>query len=354
MKKSFPPRSTLKNLPLTSSLGAVDIHFHGAFGIDLMSAGPSDLNQLSQELWKEGVAGFCPTTLSVAPEELLHTVIRLGNWIRSGNFAGAVPLGIHLEGPFLSPSACGAHPVGAIRKLDLEELENLWDASHKTLKILTIAPEILDSQKISTLCSWALNRNITLSLGHSRATEKQAKLAFDAGFSSVTHAWNAMPFHHRDPGPLGAALGRKDISVELIIDRVHVCASLMAWTLQLHPHGVCMISDCTPAAGTETGSWHSFGPIRTSVAAGASRTQNGELAGGGFPLPRLFCNWLNEESESLGQITAGLLKKTLPSLTILPLKSIGVSPRRIQHLKLQWLNDKNGRLTFRHAHPRRK
>src|SRR4051812_17893606 len=107
------------------SPGLVDLHFHGAFGVDLMSASGGQMDDLSAQLWRKGIAGFCPTTLSVAPPALLESVERIGRWIRKGTAPGARPLGIHLEGPFIHPGSCGAHPPEAIRALDLEELQRL-------------------------------------------------------------------------------------------------------------------------------------------------------------------------------------------------------------------------------------
>lgn len=169
----------MQKLRSFTTIGLVDIHFHGAFGIDLMSASPPELNHLSELLWKQGVAGFCPTTVSAPRKVLLDAVERLGRWIREKSAissslkmeispnsilssrndksikTGAVPLGIHLEGPFLSSGACGAHPPSAIRKFTWEELQELWTASHETLKIITLAPETLSHKELQKLGQWS-------------------------------------------------------------------------------------------------------------------------------------------------------------------------------------------------------
>jgi N-acetylglucosamine-6-phosphate deacetylase len=319
-----------------SSLGAVDLHFHGAFGVDLMTAEEPELDALSRDLWLEaGVAAFCPTTLSAAPDDLLEAVTRLGRWIRRGKHPGSVPLGIHLEGPFIHAESCGAHPLGAIRPLDFEELERLWTASQKTLKILTLAPELILEEDQKRLVSWAKPKGIKLSLGHSRATDVQAKRAFELGFSGVTHAWNALPFHHRAPGPLGGALGRPGVYVEIIPDLVHVHPTTIRWTRTLHPN-VCFVSDCVPAAGTPAGSWHRFGSLKVHFSEGAARLENGHLAGGGRTLTDVFGRWIEHESAETGKPVEKLWKEALPYITSNPLKALGVSAAKVSRVRIYW------------------
>ena len=264
-----------------------------------MTSVPAQLDRLAVRLLQAGVAGFCPTTLSASRKALHEAVARLGSWICStrerSDFQGARPLGIHLEGPYIAKGACGAHPARSVRRYDAKELGKLWEASRHTLKILTIAPEILTPAQLRGLAGWCKKRKIRLSLGHSRATQKQAAAAFQAGFTGLTHSWNAMPFHHRAPGPLGAALGKRGVYVELIPDGIHVDPAVIRWTRTLHPHGVCFISDCVPST---------FGGLRVVFKNGASRLPSGELAGGGRPLAETFARWIETEAW-----TTALLKK---------------------------------------------
>ncbi len=317
--------------------GPVDLHFHGAFGIDLMNASAQDLNKLSLLLWKRGVAGFCPTTLSTDWDSLLEAVRKLGQWIRSGSFNGAIPLGIHLEGPFIHPGCCGAHPRKSLRPYRFLDLIQLWEISQKTLKILTLAPELLTPAQLEQLGTWAKKNKITLSMGHSQATESQALLAIQSGFSSVTHAWNALKFHHRNPGVLGASLGHQDIFLELIIDGQHVHPALIQWTRQIHsPHKICFISDCTPAGATQAESIHRFGPLNVSLSRGASRTPNGALAGGGSVLTETYIQWIQNEAQRTRQPIEKLLKSTLRNITTAPLAALGISSKVLQKRQVAW------------------
>src|SRR5689334_1892234 len=129
-----------------------------------MTADSHQLNALSRHLSAKGIAAFCPTTLSADPRTLLSAVTRLGAWIRSKSAPGAVPLGIHLEGPFLHPMACGAHPPASLRALGMPELDRLWEASQHTLKIITLAPERLKAALMTTLVRWARQRKVILSI----------------------------------------------------------------------------------------------------------------------------------------------------------------------------------------------
>ena len=192
------------------SVGAVDIHFHGAFGIDLMTARNPELDELALLLGKRGVAAFCPTTLSVPFPALRAAVRRLGDWIalrsqkptRRDPGHGALPArAFTSKVPIFIPVPAAPTLPEAIRRLrSRKSSKPFWEESCQgQLKFLTVAPELLQSGDLKKLARRASSKGITLSLGHSRATEAQAHQAFEAGFSNVTHAWNAVGFHQRSP-----------------------------------------------------------------------------------------------------------------------------------------------------------
>ncbi len=305
-----------------------------------MSAAPAELDFLSNELRKKGVAGFSATTLSAGRNDLRATVGRLGAWIRSGSARGAVPLGIHLEGPFINPHAAGAHPSGILRKLSMLELEDLWEHSKHTLQILTLAPETLDDALLRELGRWARKRKVRLSIGHTKCTKAEAEVAFKSGFSGVTHAWNALSYHHREPGVLGAAFGREKTYIELIPDEVHVEAKIIDWTLALHPDGTFFVSDAAPAACTDGTHLHAFGDLRCRMREGASRLENGALAGGGFLLPESFRTWITREAKRKGVGVERVLKSHLSRIQEIPLNAIfmGKPAQRalLQRFPVEW------------------
>ncbi|MBI4924768.1 MAG: hypothetical protein HY843_02495 [Bdellovibrio sp.] len=315
--------------PFRTQLNAIDLHFHGAFGIDLMHSNKKQLNKLSKLLWKNGIKAFCPTTISASKKDLSQAVSCLGEWISKGDFPGAIPLGIHLEGPFISSHACGAHPKRAIRHFSLRELSTLWEKSLKTLKIITLAPELLSDRELKGLCHWSRQKKVILSIGHSQTNFEQAKRAFHLGFSGVTHAWNAMSFHHRDPGILGAAIGNPEIYIELIIDQTHVSPHIINWMTKLHKNRLCFVSDCVPAAKTRAGTWHAFGNLRIQAQKQACVLKNGKLAGSAFLLTDAFQKWFyNEIKHFKGN------KKQLKKLFYTSVKYIYDNPLNVISQKL--------------------
>ena len=337
--------------PLFYSKGAVDLHFHGAFGIDLMSCTQKQLTELSHHLWVDGgVAAFCPTTLSADKLTLKNSVKNLGIWIRnnSNTNSGAIPLGIHLEGPFIAQGALGAHPKGVIRPLHLNELDDLWLESQHTIKLITLAPETLKNDHLIKVSKWALKRKIKLNIGHTQCTYQQARFAFDHGFSGVTHAWNAMKTHHREPGVLGAAFGEKNIFVEIIPDGIHISDTHINWALKLHKDGVVFVSDATPAAGLPFYQKCSFGdlvvhntPQGCQIAEGKHQ---GTLAGGGLMLPQMLANWACRCSTN----PVKYLKNYWFYASNTPIQALGVSGQKksaiLKNYKIAWRKTKTNGL----------
>jgi N-acetylglucosamine-6-phosphate deacetylase len=146
---------------------------------------------------------------------------------------------------------------------------------------------------------------------------------------------------------MGAALGARQVWIEVILDQVHVSPSVMRWTRQLHGPSLCYISDCTPAAATSRGSWHSMGPLRVQLRQGAARLKGGSLAGGGLLLPDAFALWIQTEAQRQGIRAATLLRQELPSLWSEPLKALGLSTKQARLSKVEWQIDHTARVKCR-------
>ncbi len=137
---------------------------------------------------------------------------------------------------------------------------------------------------------------------------------------------------------MGAALGRKDLHIELILDQIHVSPTLLRWTLDLHRKAgpICFVSDSAPAAGTSGQRWHPFGPLKVRYQDGACRLPDGNLAGGGILLPEAYRRWLLQESAHTGQPIAQLLKSTLKHVTLDPLSVLSVPAHRLSNRRFVW------------------
>ena len=285
-------RKTRKSPVKQATSLALDLHFHGLFGVDLMQASSEQLESLETELYRKGVQAYLPTTLSSPPSLFEAALARLGNHIQNQWGLGprprrAFPLGIHLEGPFLAQSCCGAHPVGFLLPPDLKRLKYWWELSSKTLARITLAPELGSPREVKNILRWCQEHSVSVALGHSHVSFEEAKVWHQAGIRQLTHAWNAMPFHHRNPGPLGAYLGQKNTWIEIIPDGTHVHDEVLKWTHVLHPQGVFWVSDGVP--GGLSGKPASFGTLEVNHAPHepVCRTPAGALAGGALPLSEL-------------------------------------------------------------------
>jgi N-acetylglucosamine-6-phosphate deacetylase len=296
-----------------------------------MHAEAPELERLCRELAKAGVQAFLPTTLSCPPSLFEAALERLGSFIRKQWETApqphlAFPVGIHLEGPFLAQSCCGAHPPEFLIEPSLSQLQDWWHLSQKTLARITLAPERGDPREVEAILDWCKEHGISVSIGHSSATREQGRAWLSKGLHQLTHAWNAMPFHHRNPGLLGEFLGKKGAFIELIPDGVHLDPAVLRWTHALHPQGLFWVSDGVPAGGTSTSS--SFGPltIQCHPHEPVCRTLEGKLAGGALPLSKLALEvarkrWIHPRPSLFAHEIRSLCWET-------PWKALGQSPQR--------------------------
>jgi N-acetylglucosamine-6-phosphate deacetylase len=245
--------------------GLVDLQVNGYAGVDLLTE-PERAREVADALAQDGVTAWQPTLITSPTEQVVEATRALATAPRS--------LGTHLEGPFLSQSRPGTHPVEHLREPDLGLLRLLLDAG--PVSCVTLAPELPGALE---LVDELVERNITVSLGHTDATAIEAERAFARGARTVTHLFNAMrPFHHRDPGVVGAALARRDVVVQLIADGAHVADE--AVLLACHAAGgrLALVSDAIAAAGFGDGSYR-LGGVEVRVEGGVCRRADGTLAG---------------------------------------------------------------------------
>lgn len=273
--------------------GFIDIHIHGGAGLDLMLASPAELPRLGKFLASHGVTGYFPTTVAAPLDQTCAALDRIANAIeavtvpeRNGEVL-ARPLGIHLEGPFLSHKRRGVHPPENLIEPSPEIFEQLWQAARGHVSVMTIAPELPGAME--TIAE-AVHRDVCVSIGHSDAEMPVSSMAVDAGARHATHTFNAMrPLDHRDPGIIAEVLTDDRISADIIADGIHLSPAIVQ--LFLRAKGIeraVLITDAISATGMPDGRYR-LGPLLVDVKDGKCTTE-GKLAGSVLTMDRAVRN----------------------------------------------------------------
>lgn len=302
--------------------GYLDIHIHGGAGVDVMRASPSDLPRLGKFLATHGVTGYFPTTVAAPLDatctalEGLANAIEAAQTLRSnGDTAVARPLGIHLEGPFLSHKRRGVHPPEYLVAPTVETFDRLWQAARGLVRVLTIAPEVPGALEV---IAEAARRKVCVSIGHSDAEMPAAQAAVKAGARHATHTFNAMrPLDHRDPGIIGEVLSNDGMTADLIADGIHVSPPVVKIFLQAKgPEHAVLITDAISATGMPDGRYQ-LGPIQVDVKDGKC-TANGSLAGSVLTMDRAVRN--------VTQFSNWSLREAVRAATLNPARAAGMPP----------------------------
>ncbi len=229
--------------------GLVDVHIHGAVGHDFCDGSLEGLKEIAAYLKKQGITSFCPTSMTLPLEELKRIFATITQ-VEADETRARIA-GIHMEGPFISPEKKGAQKASYISAPNVEFFRELNDSCGKGIRLITIAPEMEGSMDFIR----ELHDEVNISLGHSSADYDIATEAFAAGANHGTHLFNAMPpFHHRDPGIIGAAADCKHAMVEMICDGIHLHPAVIRSVFSLFgKERVILISDAMRATGMEDG-----------------------------------------------------------------------------------------------------
>jgi N-acetylglucosamine-6-phosphate deacetylase len=257
--------------------GFIDVHIHGAIGVDTMAASAADLDRVSQFLATRGVTGWLPTLVPAPAAEYARAI----NAINEATVltAGARILGVHYEGPFVNSVQCGALHAQFFRLFseqdELDDLPMLNDA--RARHMTTMAPEIAGGVE---LVRELTRRGWVVSLGHTRADFEVLDQALAAGARHMTHFMNAMtPLHHRAPGPIGWGLSRDEVTCDFIADGVHLDREMLRLLLKLKSSDrLSLISDAVAAAGMGDGDFEIWGETIT-VKNGRTANAQGSIAG---------------------------------------------------------------------------
>jgi len=301
--------------------GFIDVHIHGGGGYDVMQAAdsPSALASIEALLAKHGVTAYCPTTVTASIDQTKKSLAALGKAIRGKPSAngGATPLGVHLEGPFISTEKCGVHPVKDIQKPSAKLFEDFWQASEASVTVMTIAPELAGAEE---LIRDASKRGVRASVGHSNANAAATLSALAAGASHATHTFNAMrPLDHREPGILGVVLGEERFTADIIADGIHVATEdIKIFLAAKGEDRAILITDAISATGMPDGRYR-LGTFDVDVSNGKA-TSSGRLAGSVLTMDRAVRNIM--------EIANFSLRQSVRMATINPARMLGVGDRK--------------------------
>lgn len=232
LQKKFP-----KNTRFIDAQGAyiapgfLDSHIHGIGGYGTEDCTPQSILKMSEILVHYGVTSFIPTLYA---GDKMHTIKGIKAIVSAmGKEKGARILGIHLEGPFISPQRLGVQMADSAIPVDLDLMESLWQASKGHIVNMTVAPELKNMRELALYC---IGKGIVLQAGHTNATYEQMVEGIQVRIMHVTHLFNAMSrMHHRDPGAVGAVFIHPELSCEIIADGIHINPEIIKFLLTCKP-----------------------------------------------------------------------------------------------------------------------
>jgi len=285
--------------------GYIDLHIHGAAGYDVMDATADSLPAIEQLLARHGVTGYFPTTVTAPMDSTLRALERLADAIEERELDStqarepqqepkhadgkrrAIPLGIHLEGPFISHARRGVHPPEDLLAPTLALFEKFCQAARGRIRMMTIAPELRNAPEV---IAEAARRGVCVSLGHSDADFAATERGITAGARHATHTFNAMrPLDRRSPGILGAVLTDRRLSADIIADGVHLDPAIVKLFAKAKgPEQTVLITDAISATGMPDGRYR-LGSFEVDVRDGKCMA-DGKLAGSVLTMDRAVRN----------------------------------------------------------------
>jgi N-acetylglucosamine-6-phosphate deacetylase len=298
--------------------GYLDLHIHGSAGFDVMDDDARALPAIEQLLARHGVTSYFPTTVTAPMDTILRALERLASAIekrerdferKDRNADGtdrARPLGIHLEGPFISHVRRGVHPPENLLAPALATFERFWQAARGRIRMMTIAPELEGAPEV---IAEAARRGVSVSLGHSDADFEAAERGIAAGARHATHTFNAMrplshnTLDHRSPGILGAVLTDRRVSADIIADGVHLDPAIVKLVARAKgPEQTVLITDAISATGMPDGRYR-LGSFEVDVRDGKCMA-DGRLAGSVLTMDRAVRNLARFAEWDLSQAVA--------------------------------------------------
>ena len=303
----LPPGEHLDYTGATLSAAYFDVHIHGCCGLDVMEASAPVLGTVGRFLARHGVGSYFPTTITAPKDATLRSLNGLATIIREQppDPGAARPLGIHIEGPFLSHIKKGAHPPHDLLPPTVEFFDRMWEASAGCIRLMTIAPELPGALDV---IARAKQLGVRVSLGHSNATLAEAEAAIALGADSATHTFNAMrTFDQREPGILGAVLAEDTLYAELICDGLHVHPKVVPLFYRAKgADRAILITDGISATGMPDGAYK-LGDLEVRLVDGRCLIGENTLAGSTLTLDaavRNFARFTGEPLETAARLAS--------------------------------------------------
>jgi N-acetylglucosamine-6-phosphate deacetylase len=294
--------------------GLIDLQINGAFGWDFTSE-PDGIWAVARQLPRFGVTSFLPTIISSPATTVAQAQEILADG-PPGGFRGAVPLGLHLEGPFLNPEKAGAHDPKMLRPPD-EERAARWSPA-AGVRLVTLAPELPGA--LAVIARLAA-QGVVVGAGHTTAAPLEIQAGIDAGLGYATHLFNAMaPLHHRRPGPVPALLADDQVIVGLIADGIHVHPAVVDFMWKtVGAKRLSLATDAMAGLGMPSGTY-TLGSTAVAVDGRSARNSDGHLAGSLLSPDRALRNLMAYTGCSLDQ--------ALPTITRTPADILGLFPSK--------------------------
>jgi N-acetylglucosamine-6-phosphate deacetylase len=294
--------------------GFIDIHCHGGAGSDFGSADPEQIENAAKFHLRHGSTSLLASLVTAPIPDLCEQLAAIANHIETGDTA---VIGAHLEGPFLSRARCGAQNPKAMIPPDIAAFHAMVEAARGTLKMITVAPELPGALE---LIDAVVNAGVIAAVGHTDASYEQSTAAFDRGATVATHLFNGMrPLHHRDPGPIVAALDA-GAGCEMINDGVHTHPAIAGAVARHDRASLVLITDAMSATGAGDGEY-SLGGQLVRVSDGQARlVADGALAGSTLTMDRAVSKSVCNSDLSLTTAVA--------AATINPARILGLDTTR--------------------------
>jgi len=271
--------------------GFTDLLVHGgAGGYGFSDGSDESIKKISEYFLKKGSTSLLASLHAKPKEELLNDLRRVAKFIKKNPKSNIV--GIHMEGPYLNSKLKGAMNESYLWKPTVKSFLEMWEASDKQIKMMTISPELDGALEVIREASY---HGVVCSIGHSTASYEQVDLAINNGTAHITHMFNAMePINQRKPGVAVAALLRDELKVELIADTYHVHPAVMEFLIKSKtPKGIVLITDSIRVGGMHEGEETHFSDQKVTVQGNKAVMDDGTIAGSTLTLNRAIKNIYN-------------------------------------------------------------